>query len=419
MTPAAGAARRASMPARASAGPVESWRGERDLLLHLRALQDRAAAIQADLADLQRSAPFQYLFDGRELTGLTRSRLDAAMGVVEDLWQGYGVLCEAFAEADSVLGPGAWAELEALRNVEWLLFDDSIELGDRRLTPDEVLDELTHALSGCAQIVEDADDVWRRTVPALTRCEDEIHSLLQRSSDMTAGQPVETLRQLATQAAHLREQSGVDPLGVVEAFERDLIPRLEQSRLRLTDELRQHRAVSGDLARARARLTELRDLHARVVEEAGSVWSKIAHPRGLVTPPDPAYLTEPPMGLVPWLARLTTLGRMGSYRQVRRGLASWTQAAEEAMGREREVLEANREPLGRRQELRGLLSSFEAKARAVGLARDAELVDIGGRARAILYAPQTDLDEAALLVKGYGDRLRDRHKTNQKEVSYR
>ena len=55
----------------------------------------------------------------------------------------------------------------------------------------------------------------------------------------------------------------------------------------------------------------------------------------------------------------------------------------------------------------------------MGLARDTELVDIGGRARAILYAPQTDLDEAALLVKGYGDRLRDRHNTNQKEVSYR
>jgi hypothetical protein len=79
----------------------------------------------------------------------------------------------------------------------------------------------------------------------------------------------------------------------------------------------------------------------------------------------------------------------------------------------------NREPLGRRQELRGLLSSLEAKAKAVGLARDAELIDLGGRARAILYAPQTDLDDATLLVKGYGDRLRVLQNTNHKEVSYR
>jgi hypothetical protein len=418
MTPAAGAARRASMPARASAASVESWRGHRDVQVHLRSLQDRAAGIQADLSDLQRSMPYQFLFDGRELAGLTRSRLDAAMGAVEDLWQGYAVLSDMLTEADSILGRGAWGEL-ALRNVEWLLFDDSLELAGRRLTPDELLDDLTHALSGCAQIVEDADDVWRRTVPALARCEDEIHSLLQRSSDLVARQPVDMLSQLSAQAAQLREQAGVDPLGVVEAFERDLLPRLEQARLRLTDELRQHRAVSGDLARARARLTELRDLHARVVEEAGSVWSKIAHPRGLMAPPDPAYLTDPPMGLAPWLTRLQALGRLGSYRQVRRGLASWMQTADEALNREREVLEANREPLGRRQELRGLLSSLEAKARAVGVARDAQLIDVVGHARAILYAPQTDLDQAALLVKGYGDRLRDLHHTNQKEVSYR
>jgi hypothetical protein len=422
MTPAAGAARRASMPARASAAPDESMRGARDLHARLRSLQDRAAGIQADLDDLQRSTPYQYLFDGRELTGLTHSRLDATMGAVEALWQGYGVVSEMLAEAATVLNGAAWAREDALRTVEWMLVEDSLEVAGRRLTPDELLDELTHALSACAQIVEDADDVWRRTVPALVRCEDEIHALLQRAGDLVAAEPVETLRQLGAQGAHLREQSGVDPLGVVEVFERDLLPRLEQVRLRLTDDLRQHRAVNGDLARARARLTELRDLHARVVEEAGSVWSKIAHPRGLMAPPDPGYLTEPPMGLEPWLARLQALGRRGSYRQVRRGLASWMQAADDAMSREREVLEANRAPLGRRQELRGLLSSLEAKARAVGVARDAELADMAGRAGAILYAPQTDLDEATLLVKGYGDRLRALPSTNhnnRKEVSYR
>jgi len=419
MTPAAGAVRRAAMPARASATPAEGWRGERDLLLHLRSLQDRAARIQTDLNDLQASTPYQALFDGRELAGLTRSRLDAAVGAVEDLWQGYAVLYDMLAEADPIVRAAAFAERQALRNVEWMLFDDSLDLAGRRLTPDELLDELTHALSGCAQIVEDADDVWRRTVPAMARCEEEVRSLLQRSSDLATGESVEALHQLGTQAAYLREQVGTDPLGVVEAFERDVVPRLEQVRLRLTEELRQHRAVSGDLARARARLTELRDLHARVVEEAGSVWSKIVHPRGLMAPPDTGYLTERPMGLEPWLARLAALGRQGSYRQVKRGLDSWMQTADEALYREREVLEANREPLSRRQELRGLLSSLEAKARAVGLARDTELVDTAGRARAILYAPPTDLDEAALLVKGYGDRLRVLHNANQKEVSYR
>jgi hypothetical protein len=394
------------MPARASAAPEGSWRNERDLQRHLQALQERARTIQADLADLQGSLPYQILFDGQRVSGLTQSRLESAMGAVEDLWQGFTVLSEVLAEAATVVGNGVRPDLEQLRDVEWLLFDDSVDLGGQRYTPDGLLDDLVQALSVTAQIVEEADDVWRRTVPALARCEEEVHALQGRATEMGPAHPVDSLRHLRTQVAWLREQAAVDPLGVVEAFERDVLPRVEQTRVRLTEELRQHRAMAGDLGRARARLTEVRDLHARVVEEAGSVWGKIAHPRGLLVPPDPSYLSEAPMGLEPWLARLQALSRAGSFRQVRKGLAGWIQAADEAMSREREVLEVNREPLRRRQELRGLLSSLQAKAAALNLARDPALADIGTRARAILHAAQTDLDEAAQFVREYGDRLR-------------
>lgn len=410
------AARRATMPARASAAPAGSWRSERDLQRHLRALQARAAGIEADLADLQRSLPYQLLFDGQRVSGLTRSRLDSVVGAVEDLWLGFTVLREVLAEADAVVGNGVRPDLDQLRNVEWLLFDDSLELTGRRLTPDELLTDLTHALSATAQIIEEADDVWRHTVPALARCQDEIEALLRQATDRRWGPHAETLRQLRTQVSWLRGQAADDPLGVVEAFERDALPRLGHVRDRLADEAGQQRALAAELSHAAARLAELKTLHARVVEEAGSVWSKIAHPRGVLAPPDSGYLIDPPMGLEPWLARLGSLSRSSPARQVRKGLASWLEAAEAARARELEVLDANREPLRRRQELRGLLSSLQAKAEAVGTAREPGLADIGGRAKAILYTAQTDLDEAALLVREYGDRLRD---LNSKEVSYR
>jgi hypothetical protein len=408
-------ATRAAMPARASAAPQGSWRSERDLLRHLRILQERASAIYADLDGLQRSLPYQLLFDGRQVSGLTRSRLDSVTAAVERLWQGFTLLGAFLAESDAVVGNGSSHELEELRNVEWLLFEDSLELDGWRLTPDELLVDLTQALSATAQIVEEADDVWRRTVPALARCEEEIDTLLRRASELAAPQ-VEALRQLRIQVSWLRGQAAEDPLGVVEVFERDAQPRLAQLRERVGDEERQRRILAAELSRADARLAELRLLHARVVEEAGSVWAKILHPRGLVAPPDQGYLTEPPMGLEPWLARLRSLSRSGASPQVRKGLASWLQAAEAAIGRELEVMEANRQPLRQRQELRGLLSSFRAKAEALGIDREAVLSDIGGRAKAILYAAQTDLDEAALLVREYGDRLRV---LNRKEVSYR
>jgi hypothetical protein len=410
------AARRASMPPRASAAVTGSWRGERDLQRYLQELQTRAGAIEQDLADLQRSLTYQLLFDGGQLTGVTRSRLEPAIGGVGNLWLGFAVLCDLLAEAASIVAAGSRTELDDLRNVEWLLYDDSVDLDGRQLTPDELLRELVHALSTTAQIIEEVDDVWRHTVPAMARCEEEVAALAGQASDLGAPQQVDGLGQLRVQVSWLRGQAAHDPLGVVEDFEGDVLPRLEQARLRLGEELDQQRAVGAELAEAQARLAELRELHARVVEEAGSLWAKIVTPRGLLAPPDSSYLSEPPMGLEPWLARLQALCDTGSHRPVRRGLASWMRAAEAARAGELEVLEANRGPIRQRQELRGLLSSFQAKAAALGVGRDAGLADIGSRARAILYAAQTDLDEATALVREYGDRLRV---LNSEEMSYR
>lgn len=409
-------ARRAAMPARASAAPDGSWRSEGDLRRYLRDLQDRAAGIEADLDDLQQLLPYQLLFDSQRVTGLTRSRLDSVSSAASDLWRGFAVVADMLDDVASVVGNGSLPGVADLSSVEWLLFEDSLDVGGQRMTPDQLLADLVQALSATAQIVEEADDVWRRTVPAMARSEEEVEALIARATELGTPAHVEHLSQMRTQLAWLRAQAAEDPLGVVEAFERDVQPRLAHVRDWIADEARQQRILDTELQRAEARLGELKGLHSRVVEEAGSVWAKIAHPRGLLVPPDPGYLSDPPMGLEPWLNRLLALSRSGAPRQVRKGLVSWMQAADAALARELEVMEANQAPLRRRQELRGLLSSLQAKAEAVGVAYEPGLADIGGRAKAILYTAQTDLDEATLLVREYGDRLRV---LNSKEVSYR
>jgi hypothetical protein len=335
---------------------------------------------------------------------------------VDQLWLGFGVLGELLSDVAPVVANDSGASLDQLRAVEWMLFEDSLELAGRRLTPRHLLDELVQALSTTALIVEEVDDVWRHTVPAIAHCEEEVEALLLSANGAGAAVPAEHLRQLRAQVSWLRGQAARDPIGVAEAFGRDVRPRVQMVREQLAGELREQRGVAAALERAQAQLAELRDLHARVVEEAGSVWAKIVHPRGLVAPPDGGYLTDPPMGLEPWLARLQLLCRAGTCRPASKGLQRWLQVFEAARAREHEVLAANRVPLERRRELRGLLSSFQAKAAALGLARDDGLTSIAGRAQAILYAVQTDLDEGALLVKEYGDRLRA---VNSKEVSYR
>src|SRR5258705_429267 len=82
----------------------------------------------------------------------------------------------------------------------------------------ELLRELVHALSTTAQIIEEVDDVWRHTVPALARCEEEMGGLTVRASELGIPQQVEGLRQLRTQVGWLQGQAARDPLGVAEAF---------------------------------------------------------------------------------------------------------------------------------------------------------------------------------------------------------
>src|SRR5258708_13046269 len=105
-------ARRASMPARASASPDEVWRGERDVRAHLQHLGVRAAGIESDLVNLQRSLTYQLLFDGERVSGVTLARLEPVARAVDELWLGFGVLNEVLAEAAQVVGNGVRPDLD-------------------------------------------------------------------------------------------------------------------------------------------------------------------------------------------------------------------------------------------------------------------------------------------------------------------
>ena len=245
------------MPARASAAPLPGWRSEREVSDQLQRLGVRAAGIENDLADLQRSLTYQLLFDGERVSGVTLARLEPVARAVDELWLGFGVLNEVLAEAAQVVGNGVRPDLDDLRMMEWQLFEESLELGGRHLTPEALLDELVQALSATAQVVEEVNDVWRHTVPGLARCAEEVEPLLRQAHGIGAAVPAEHLRQLQAQVSWLRGQAPRDPIGVAEAFQRDVLPRFELARGQLRDGLRQQREVLGEMDRAHAEVLEV------------------------------------------------------------------------------------------------------------------------------------------------------------------
>jgi hypothetical protein len=83
------------------------------------------------------------------------------------------------------------------------------------------------------------------------------------------------------------------------------------------------------------------------------------------------------------------------------GLARWKVVADGWSANARDVVAANRRPLARRNELRGLLESYRAKAAALGRAEDPELDELHRSAREVLWSAPCDLEAADLRVRRY------------------
>jgi hypothetical protein len=106
-----------------------------------------------------------------------------------------------------------------------------------------------------------------------------------------------------------------------------------------------------------------------------------------------------------WLTRLETKFSEGFLYPVHVGLDNWIAKARESIAIEERAWSANKAPLETRQELRGRLNAFKAKALALGLAEDATLSELANKANQLLYTRPTPLEQAAELVSQYEKRL--------------
>jgi hypothetical protein len=391
-------------------------RSEAEITEYTRDLAGRATAISNDLSELLSNLVYRLLARPGATSGLTEVQASASFVAVEALRPGFSAVEALLSDADAALSGGIRLEPNELGQLERLLFWPSIELPDRSRTPAEVLTEMGEALYGATGVVTRAGDVWKRTVPQLAQCQEELEALHEQAIALRAAGPARQLTDVIAQVRSLAALAPSDPLQAAESFQRGVVQRVERARAGVEAEVRQQQLVVAEVERARVRLAELRAAHRQAVNGVRQLRRSIAHVDGIPAPLDGAYLEAPPMGLGPWIARLDELCRAGSYRQVRKGLERWWQAADVALAGEREVLSALRVPFQRRKELRSLLVALEAKAAAMGLAGDLELAQLGRLARTELFTSPTNLDEASQRVLQYQDHVRTRTNPVQRKV---
>jgi len=370
-------------------------------------------AIQANLLELDSSFGKQLLA-GAELTGDTKRRWDATAAALATLWQvfsAYSAVVDQAAEAAARhLGPRELAAISGLltgRSVQLasgpapLAGRDLADPGHEDLTLATAVARMRGAFKSVTEVVSAAEHVWTEVAGRL----DAVGAELARVTPLAAALGDEALTGNLTAAqgklARLRDTLNSDPLalwqpgGTVDTSGADRLAERVTAAASRVDELARlrdeaHQRVAAVAAAAAAARSARQDAVAAWQQAAAKIAAG-------ALPPPPADLADL-SGQLDGLSSMLADGRWTRLASeldlLDRELATATAGFK---GAERAVVAA----MAKRDELRGLLGAYKAKAARLGAAEDAGLAERYDQARDLLWTAPCDLAAAEAAVAGY------------------
>ena len=370
-------------------------------------------SIQANLLDLDGSFGKRMLA-GATLTGQSKLRWEAAADDLAILWEifnAYAAVVDKAAEL--VAGAGRLSDRELALVTTWLT-GASVELtrqkplgrrgltetGRSDLTLAAAVQEMKRAFASVADVVAAAESVWNETADGLGEIGAQLAAAKEQLGDLSDDEVTGALAAAEDELGQLRDVLNSDPLALWRGGRADTT-RLE----RLGTQAAAATARVADLVRlrtgARLRISAARAAVAAVTaarEEADAARSvaaaKIAED----------YLPPPPPEAADLDVRLATLGKLvaaGRWARLAAELDAIEAEAATATQRYRDAERAAATLLAKREELRGLLDAYQAKAVRLGAAEDTELAMRYQQAHDLLWTAPCDLAVAAAAVTHY------------------
>ncbi len=370
-------------------------------------------AIQANLLELDSSFGKQLLA-GAELTGGTRRRWDAAAATLATLWQvfsAYSAVVDQAAEAAARhLGPRELAAISGLlagRSVQLasgpapLGGRDLADPGREDLTLATAVARMRGAFSSVTEVVSAAEQVWTEVAGRLDAAGAELARVRSRAATLGDEALAGDLTAAQGELARLRDRLNSDPLalwqpgGTVDTSGADRLAERVTAAASRVDELARLRDEAGqrvaEVAAAAAAARAAR-------EDAAAAWQRATAKIAA------AALPSPPAGLPDVSGRLDGLGPMlaaGRWTRLASELDLLDRELATATAGFREAERAAVAAMAKRDELRGLLGAYKAKAARLGAAEDAALAERYDRARDLLWTAPCDLAAAEAAVAGY------------------
>ena len=374
----------------------------------------RAASEQtgANLLELELD-PTRRLLDEATLEGLSAFSWAWASARLMQLWQLQGVLDTHLDRATKLRGTRGRLRSDQLAGLAELLDGDSIavEVGEvpldrrdllaaprrtARLGVDDLLAYMSNVFDEVKDVVASFARAWNLE-PRRHAVEAHLTELAELARQLGEPEPKELApgRHRLLELAAARER---DPLSVAPVE----LERIESSIRTASAELRElvefRTDFDGHLLPARELMAAL----LRAQEEC-----ELAHRTLLVKIVGPSVREPITFGteVSAQLEHVTELADAGAWREAHRALDEWTRRSSALLAKaERSTIE-NQAPIQERNQLRGLLDAYRAKAVRAGREEDPELSRLLGLAQTTLFTAPTDLGRARELVRLCQQRL--------------
>lgn len=378
----------------------------------VRAAVTERDAIQANLLELDSSFGKQLLA-GAELTGETRRRWDATAATLATLWQVYeaysAVVDQAAEAAARHLGSRELAALSALltgRSVQLasgpapLAGRDLADRGHEDLTLATAVARMRGAFSTVTEVVAAAEHVWTEVAGRLDTAGAELARVTPLAAALGDEALAGNLASAQDELTRMRDTLNSDPLalwqgGTVDTSGADRLQERVAAAVARADELIRLR----DEARQRVDEVQTAAMAVRAArDDAVAAWQRAAEKiAAAALPPPPAE----PADLSVRLAGLGPLMDGGRWPRLASELDLLDRELAAATARFKEAERAAVSALARRDELRGLLGAYKAKAARLGAVEDTALTERYDRARELLWTAPCDLTAAEAAVAGY------------------
>jgi hypothetical protein len=366
-------------------------------------------AIQANLLELDGGFT-RRLLDGAPLTGQTRERWDAVSATLAGLWEAY-LAYSAVVDRVAELGTGPHRPAKKdLPELDSLLTGASVRMargtvplarrnlsdtGVQAVTLTGAVAAMRRSFSEVAEVTSAVETVWAQVGERLDAAAAELAAGLPRAAGL--GEELEAaLHDAQASLQAMRAAVNADPLrlwsgGRVDTAAADLVrEQVAGLSARIADLDRVRSQARRRIDGLNAAVTAARAARA----DAVTAWHR-AEQRIAALPPLPPGIAEPP------LDTLAALAAAGRWPALATELDRCDSALAAAVRQTEDCERSAAIGLANRDELRGLLGAYKAKAARLGVAEDADLVASYDQARDLLWSAPCDLTAAASAVAGY------------------